>query len=490
MKGSKVKLPPQSIEAEQSILGAILLDDTASLRAAKAGLDYRFFYREDNGLIYQAMKEVFADLGTVDIITLAEMLDSKGRLEKVGGSHYLSELVDATGTAANIENYVHVVKQKAALREEILISQRATEMAYSQGADPVEIAAGVADKMLAIKKGASGGEEIKKSISAKEIEDWINQQERDFTRRDIIENFSMGQKEKKNLHTQMARFKEAGLIEGVGSASGKWRKIEEAEGALDWQNAKNEKLDLLFPFGLEKLITMAPGNILLIEGEKGAGKTAFCFDFIRMNMGRGDWPKIKYFTVESGASEVRTRILLFNKDDDPSREDWGKGFDPFTLNRTGLPNDIDPDGISLIDYFDADDDFWTIGQEISRVYKKIKDRKGVVIACVQKKPSEALGVGGYQNRKRPSHVIQLCVSRLDQKEKLVKIINARGRTRPTVDPAGMVRWYKFPFGAHACGIGSRMDWMEEDPEPPGFAPGKKKKNGNGGSSGGYDQHNY
>lgn len=109
------KVPPQSMEAEQSVLGAILLENEALIKAIEL-LQVDDFYREAHRQIYGAMIDLYEKNIPVDQITLTEHLKQKNKLAEVGGLTYVAELADKIPTAANIEYYAHIVRKKAILR--------------------------------------------------------------------------------------------------------------------------------------------------------------------------------------------------------------------------------------------------------------------------------------------------------------------------------------------------------------------------------------
>jgi replicative DNA helicase len=112
---SQPRLPPQNLEAEQSVLGAILLDNTAMAKAMEIIVD-EDFYRTAHRKVYQGML-LLADRGEViDQITLTECLKSRSELEAVGGAAYLAELVQVVPSAANIRYHCKIVREKALLR--------------------------------------------------------------------------------------------------------------------------------------------------------------------------------------------------------------------------------------------------------------------------------------------------------------------------------------------------------------------------------------
>lgn len=109
------KVPPQSIEAEMSILGGILLDNEAINRSLEI-IRPDEFYRESHRKIFRAMIDLSNNNEPCDLITLSTILKKKGELEDVGGAAYLSTLVDFVPTAANIAFYCKIVKEKAISR--------------------------------------------------------------------------------------------------------------------------------------------------------------------------------------------------------------------------------------------------------------------------------------------------------------------------------------------------------------------------------------
>lgn len=122
------RLPPQNIEAEQSVLGSILLDPEAIIPAMEY-VEANDFYRRAHQLIFQSMIELNEKNEAIDVITIANNLESKDQLDDVGGTPYLAELATTVPTAANVEHYAKIVEERAILRNLI---QTATEIA-SQG---------------------------------------------------------------------------------------------------------------------------------------------------------------------------------------------------------------------------------------------------------------------------------------------------------------------------------------------------------------------
>ena len=126
---SQPKLPPQNVEAEQSVLGAVLLDNSAMAKAMELLVEENF-YRTSHRKIYRAMLEL-SDVGEViDQITLTERLKAQGEIESVGGAAYLAELVQSVASSANIRYHCKIVRDKALLRELIHTSTEVLTRGY------------------------------------------------------------------------------------------------------------------------------------------------------------------------------------------------------------------------------------------------------------------------------------------------------------------------------------------------------------------------
>ncbi len=126
---SDPRLPPQNLEAEQSVLGAILLDN-ASLAKAMEVLSEEDFYRTAHRRVYMGMLDLSEHGEVIDQITLTEHLKTKGELEAVGGAAYLAELVQIIPTAANIRYHCKIVREKALLRNLISTSTEVIARGY------------------------------------------------------------------------------------------------------------------------------------------------------------------------------------------------------------------------------------------------------------------------------------------------------------------------------------------------------------------------
>jgi replicative DNA helicase len=111
-----LRVPPHSIDAEQAVLGGLMLDERAWERIADK-LNEEDFYRKDHRLIYRAIGELQNKNMPCDAVTLGEWFDSNGLAELVGGSNYVLQLANSTPSAANITAYAEIVREKSVLRQ-------------------------------------------------------------------------------------------------------------------------------------------------------------------------------------------------------------------------------------------------------------------------------------------------------------------------------------------------------------------------------------
>lgn len=129
-KMESIKVPPHSIEAEQSLLGGLMLDNE-SWDSVGDIIHEEDFYRHDHRLIFVGIKQL-AELGNpFDAITLGEQLDKHAHLEDVGGIHYLGELVASTATVANIVAYAKIIRERSVIRQLIRVANEIGDMAFN-----------------------------------------------------------------------------------------------------------------------------------------------------------------------------------------------------------------------------------------------------------------------------------------------------------------------------------------------------------------------
>jgi replicative DNA helicase len=132
------KLPPQNIDAEKSVLGAILMDKEAVIQVAEFLLP-EHFYDPKHRDVYQAALELFEEGLPIDVVTLSDRLKNKELLEKIGGRAFLAELVESVPTASHAEEYAHIVKDLSIRRKLISASSKIGTLAYQKDREISEV---------------------------------------------------------------------------------------------------------------------------------------------------------------------------------------------------------------------------------------------------------------------------------------------------------------------------------------------------------------
>ncbi len=140
------RLPPQSIEAEQSLLGCLMLDNRAIIKVVDF-LKPRDFYKKTHQEIYQAMLDLFEKNEPIDLLSTSTRLKEKNLLEEIGGNGYLTELINSVPTASNVLNYAKIVQRKRILRDLIEASQEIGLLGYNETED-IDILLDQAEKRI------------------------------------------------------------------------------------------------------------------------------------------------------------------------------------------------------------------------------------------------------------------------------------------------------------------------------------------------------
>ena len=136
--GSPTLTPPQALDAERSVLAAMMLDESAIGRAIES-LDASAFYRTAHAKLYDAIKALYTNSTPADLITVSEELTRRGELEMVGGPAFLAQIMEYATTTANIEQHIRIVHSKSVLRLLIKATQEIQQQCYAGAEETAEI---------------------------------------------------------------------------------------------------------------------------------------------------------------------------------------------------------------------------------------------------------------------------------------------------------------------------------------------------------------
>lgn len=161
-----IKVPPHSLEAEQSVIGGLLLDNERWDTVAEKVVA-KDFYSRPHRLIFEAVKDILEDSSPLDLITLSEHLELREQLEEVGGFAYLADLAKNTPSAANINAYADIVAQRALVRSLIGVANEIADSGYDpQGRTSEELVDLAESKVFAIAEGRANENEGPQNVDS------------------------------------------------------------------------------------------------------------------------------------------------------------------------------------------------------------------------------------------------------------------------------------------------------------------------------------
>ncbi|MBL7054039.1 replicative DNA helicase [Patescibacteria group bacterium] len=137
-KESIEKLPPQNIEAEQALLGSLLIDKDVMIKIADIVIADDF-YKDSHKMIFLAMIDAWDKREPIDTLSIADLLEEKNQLKDIGGRSYLASLSNSVPDSSNAISYAKIIQKKSSLRKLIKFSTETIQLAYSKGKDLVKI---------------------------------------------------------------------------------------------------------------------------------------------------------------------------------------------------------------------------------------------------------------------------------------------------------------------------------------------------------------
>ena len=253
---SALKVPPHSIEAEQSILGGLLIDNKAIDRIA-GQVSASDFYRNDHRIIFTHISKLIDNNDPADIVTVAESLEQNAELTKVGGVAYLGLVAENTPTASNISGYAKIVRERSIMRNLVEVGSDIVESAFSpQGKDAQQLLDESESKIFQI--AAAGTSEKLGFIDIKEL-----------------------------LPKAAQRIDDLYQLDDPNGVTG----VPSGYSDLDQKTA-----------GLQ------PGDLIIIAGRPSMGKTSLALN-IAEHVGMEAGLPVAIFSMEMGAAQLTMRLL-------------------------------------------------------------------------------------------------------------------------------------------------------------------------------------
>ena len=246
------KIPPQNVEAEKSLLGAVLIDKEAMISVVDA-IEADDFYKNAHQDIFETMTTLYNKNEPIDILTLSNKLSELGLLEKIGGRSYLAELSNTVPTASHIEQYATIIQRKATLRKLLGAADQIAKLGYQEDAESVDNLLDEAQQHVF----SVSQKHLKKSFT--DIRTVLN---------DAFERIDL-------LH------KEKGKLRGV-------------------------------PSGIKKLDDLLAGfqksDLIILAARPSVGKTSLALDFAR-HVGVKEKIPVGFFSLEMSKEQLVDRLL-------------------------------------------------------------------------------------------------------------------------------------------------------------------------------------
>jgi len=263
---SNPKVPPHDNTAEQSVLGAILIDKDAMIDVAEF-LRPHHFYKETHGMIYSAMMELFEAHEPIDVVTLPAQMKTNGTLQDAGGATYVSELVNVVPTSAHAEQYARIISENATKRRLVESAAKITELAFKDEGTAQQIVDEAEQEIFAISQST--------------------------TRRDFI-----------------------AIKDALASSFDRLDELHKRAGGLRGVPTGFTELDT-------KLAGMQDANLIILAARPGTGKTAMILNIAQYATVKEKIPT-GIFSLEMSKEELVDRLLVSQADIDAWRLKTGR----------------------------------------------------------------------------------------------------------------------------------------------------------------------
>ena len=167
------KVPPKSINLEEVVLGAALLEKKATQMVCNT-MEKEHFYKESHQIIFAAIFTLFSKSKAVDILTVAEQLLLTGELDLVGGAYYVSTLTSRVGGSAHIEEHIRIIQQKFIKREVISIGSKAAKDGFEDTVDHQDLLDELISTSIKLNNSLQSGKAIHIATASQENMDKVN----------------------------------------------------------------------------------------------------------------------------------------------------------------------------------------------------------------------------------------------------------------------------------------------------------------------------
>ncbi len=267
---------------------------------------------------------------------------------------------------------------------------------------------------------------------SQEVEEYVLTTKGNFLTTDVHKNLDLTTRDhKKNVNMILKRLcDDKKVIERYGDKNGSWRKIDRTVVEQCWWEAEGKPLPIRFPLDVEKYAKVFSGNVILLEGQKSQGKSAFAIEFCRLNR-KLFRDKPLYQNIEMSNDELTERFQSY--EDVMTPDEW-RAEVTFIRQTYEWWDKIKPDSLNVVDYLLEYKESYMIADFVWKIHQKLNN--GIALVIIQRDPLKPYGTGGRGVRDIPRLVISL----IHHKIKLEDVKSFH--MSPQGNPTGMTRKYK------------------------------------------------
>lgn len=290
----------------------------------------------------------------------------------------------------------------------------------------------------------AGQKRLEHEVFGKDVRDYVLSATGAIGINEVISLFDARGEQKRLIYDIMQGMEGDGLIARTGTRHGLYRVVDRNPHVMDLSAPEIPPVKIELPFLLHDLVILYPKNIILVSGEKDAGKTAFALNVAWMNRDR---MPVVYFNSEMGIEELRSRLAKFNY----PKGEWSKVT--FMEQAKQFEDHIKPDGLNIIDFLEVGAEAYTVTDDIRRVFDKLHN--GLLLIVMQKRSYKEFAVGGEGTLEKARLAVNLEHNTGENLARITVAKNWQGTDRPR----GKVCKYKVFSG----GI-MKMDKYWYDPD--------------------------
>ena len=430
-------------EIESAILSSVLTKPEL-IESVITEISPQDFELTESKILLWVIYKLHRENKPIDLDVIIDTLKKGKKYNQV--KDHLIDIMEAMGHSTGLPYYIEQIKEG---KKKGTVAGLIEKLNRSLNSEYIPVDNAIQDIIETLNKLGSTGSQRPDNV-AQEVRDWASTTSGYFLTAECYRELSYTTFEIKRAATvALLRLVESGVIEKHGDKRGCYRRIEQKPEVQEWWTDEGTPIDLRWPLGIETYANLYPGNVVLLEGAKSQGKSAFAIDFCRMNHKKFPGAAL-YQNIEMATSELRQRFNSYG--DLFPYEEAMKAIEFIRVNDSWWDY-ILPDGLNVIDYLVQYDKSYILPQYIRQIHEKLNN--GIALVLVQRDAFKPYGTGGRGVRDFPRLVLSLMAHKLKLED--VKSFKNTGIGNPT----GLCIEYKH---VNYCELHPASDWYFAEEE--------------------------